>query len=77
MEQTISTLHQVYELLLIEMESAYSYSAALPQNVRYTKFMRAVDRNRICIAISTQRHFRETHATPILRVAVDRNGINS
>ena len=23
------TLHQVYELLLIEMESAYSYSAAL------------------------------------------------
>ena len=30
-------LHQVYELLLIEMESAYSYSAALPRNARYIK----------------------------------------
>ena len=29
------TLHQVYELLLIEMESAYSYSASLPRNARY------------------------------------------
>ena len=33
------TLHQVYDLLLIEMESAYSYSASLPRNARYTKFM--------------------------------------
>ena len=43
------TLHQVYELLLIEMESAYSYSASLPRNARYTILWVAVDRNRICI----------------------------
>ena len=33
------TLHKVYELLFIEMESAYSYSAAFPRNARYTMFM--------------------------------------
>ena len=43
------TLHQVYELLLIEMESIYSYSVALPRNARYTKFIVAVHRNGICI----------------------------
>ena len=32
-------IQQVYELLLIEMESAYSYSAVLPGNARFTKFM--------------------------------------
>ena len=30
------TLHKVHEVLLIEMESAYSYSAALPRNAQYT-----------------------------------------
>ena len=46
-------LHQVYKLLLIKMESAYSDSLHIP----------------------TQRHFPETHTTPSLKVAVDRNGI--
>ena len=39
------TLHKVYELLLIKMESACSYSEALPQNARYTNVVLRTIRN--------------------------------